>query len=60
MNLLERYIAEQHLRESSVMDLLQLHGIISDDCVMASEVVDDYNAVCWLKARDIPTEIYEI
>jgi hypothetical protein len=47
-NSLQHYIEKNKLNEVKTMNLLQDHGIISDNCVTAAEVGDTGKAVAWL------------
>lgn len=49
MNALRDYIEAFRLDETAVLNLLQDHGIISDECVLAEEVGDSGKAVSWLE-----------
>jgi hypothetical protein len=49
MNALRDYIEAFKLNETAVLNLLQDHGIISDECVLAEEVGDAGKAVAWLE-----------
>lgn len=51
MNALESFILETKQNECAVMNVLQENAVISGECIRASEVVDDENAVRWLKHR---------
>lgn len=51
MNALERFILETKQNECAVMNVLQDEGVISGECIRARDVVDDENAVRWLKHR---------
>ena len=48
MNALRDYIEAFKLDETSVLNLLQDHGIISDECVLAEEVGDAGKAISWI------------
>ena len=54
MNTLEHYIEAHRLNEIEVMNLLQNHGVISDNCVTAAEVGDPGKAVSFL--NNLPPE----
>ena len=41
MNALQLYIRKMNLNECQVMNLLQDHGIISDNCVNAADVASE-------------------
>jgi len=47
-NSLQHYIEKNKLNEVETMNLLQDHGIISDNCVTAAEVADAGKAISWL------------
>jgi hypothetical protein len=47
-NSLQHYIEKNKLNEVETMNLLQDHGIISDNCVTAADVVDTGKAIAWL------------
>lgn len=49
MNALCTHILSCKLDETKTMNLLQNHGIISDECIAAKEVGDAEKAVSWLK-----------
>lgn len=49
MNALCAYISDRKLNEVKTMNLLQDHGIISDECIAATEVGDADKAVSWLQ-----------
>lgn len=51
MNTLRDYITAHGLNETKVMNILQDHGIISDECVTAEDCGDAGRAVTWLHAR---------
>lgn len=48
MNQLEMYLKLTGTDEVKAMNLLQEHGIVSDNCVTASEVGDIGAAISWL------------
>jgi hypothetical protein len=48
MNQLELYLKSTGISEIRAMNLLQEHGIVSDNCVAASEVGDTGKAISWL------------
>lgn len=48
MNSLQQYIHYNGIDEVKAMNALQDHGIVSDNCVHASEVKDSGKAVAWL------------
>jgi hypothetical protein len=54
MNTLEHYLQSSGFDETDAMNLLQMNGIISDNCITASEVSDSGKAVAWL--NNLPTE----
>lgn len=47
-NKLENWIANSGSNESSVMNLLQEYGVISDNCVWAKDCGNDLKAIRWL------------
>jgi hypothetical protein len=47
-NQLELYLEKHRIPETRAMNLLQEHGIVSDNCVTAAEVVDIGKAISWL------------
>jgi hypothetical protein len=47
-NQLELYLEKLRIPEIRAMNLLQEHGIVSDNCVAASEVGDTGKAISWL------------
>lgn len=47
-NQLELYLERNRIPETRAMNALQNHGIISDNCVTASEVGDTGKAIMWL------------
>ncbi len=47
-NQLEIYLEKHRIPETRAMNALQNHGIISDNCVTASEVGDTGKAIMWL------------
>lgn len=51
MNTLRDYIAAHRLDETQILNLLQDHGIISDECVTAEDCGDAGRAVTWLHDR---------
>ena len=53
-NSLQDYLAAARIDEPCAMNELQEHGIISDNCVHASEVGDSGKAVGWLANRNNP------
>lgn len=40
MNALQNYLGENNVDETKAMNILQEHGIISDNCVTAADVPD--------------------
>lgn len=51
MTSLRDYIAHYRLDETAVLNLLQDHGIISDQCVTAEDCGDAARAIPWLHER---------
>lgn len=47
-NKLENWIANRDINEVKVMNLLQEHGVISDNCVWAKDCGNDLKAIRWL------------
>ena len=47
-NQLELYLEKLRIPETRAMNLLQEHGIVSDNCVTAAEVGDIGKAISWL------------
>ena len=47
-NKLENWIANREANEVNVMNLLQEHGIISDNAVWAKDCGNDLRAIRWL------------
>lgn len=47
-NQLELYLEKHRISETRAMNLLQEHGIVSDNCVTAAEVGDTGKAIMWL------------
>ena len=47
-NKLENWIANRHVDEVKVMNLLQNYGIVSDNCVWAKDCGNDLKAIRWL------------
>jgi hypothetical protein len=47
-NQLELYLEKHRIPETRAMNLLQEHGIVSDNCVTAAEVGDIGKAISWL------------
>jgi len=52
MNSLQYYIRLNKLNEVEVMNLLQNHGIISDNCTNAADVGDSGKAVSFLNINN--------
>jgi hypothetical protein len=52
MNPLESHIQTRRLDSTETLNRLQDSGIISDNCVTASEVGNSADAVAWLKEED--------
>ena len=50
---LRAYIAAHGLDEVAVMNLLQEHGVISDNAVSVAEVGNGGVAIAWLEKRDL-------
>ena len=50
---LRAYIAACGLDEVAVMNLLQEHGVISDNAVSVAEVGNGGVAIAWLENRDL-------
>lgn len=48
MNTLQHYIEAHRLNETEVMNILQDHGVISDNCVSAADVAGSGKAVAFL------------
>jgi len=48
MNQLEIYLKLTGTDEVKAMNLLQEHGVVSDNCVTAAEVGDTGKAISWL------------
>ena len=48
MNTLQHYLHAQSYDEIDAMNTLQDHGIVSDNCITASEVIDTGKAVSFL------------
>lgn len=48
MNKLENWIKARFADEKEVMNVLQEYGVISDNCVRASEVGNDTEAMKWM------------
>jgi hypothetical protein len=49
---LRAYLAAMGLDEVETMNLLQNHGVISDNCVGVEDVGNGGDAVAWLEARE--------
>jgi hypothetical protein len=49
---LRAYIAATDANETETMNLLQNHGIISDNCVTVDDVGNGGAAVAWLEAQN--------
>ena len=50
MNSLEHYIQNcLHDDETAVMNILQEHGVVSDNCIHARDVGDSGKAVSWIE-----------
>lgn len=47
-NRLENWIANRNVNEVAVMNLLQEHGVISDNAVWAKDCGNDLKAIRWL------------
>ena len=54
LNTLQHYLFAQNYDEIDTMNLLQNHGIVSDNCVTAAEVHDTGKAVSFL--NNLPPE----
>lgn len=56
MNSLEIYIREQNIDPGEVMDTLQDHGLISDNCVTPADVfgADNFRAIVFLDKHKTP------
>jgi hypothetical protein len=52
MNTLKNYIAFKKLDETKILNILQDHGIISDNCITPDEVGDSGKAVAWLELNE--------
>lgn len=48
MRALKDYLEANFIDETEAMNLLQEHGIISDECVAPEDVGDSGKAVAWL------------
>jgi hypothetical protein len=48
MKSLRDYLSANGIDEVQAMNLLQDHGIISDECVSVDDVVDSGKALTWL------------
>jgi hypothetical protein len=51
MNALQDYIQKNARNETELMNALQDHGIISDNCVTAEEVADTSKAIAFLESK---------
>lgn len=49
MNTLEHYIKLKKLNEVLVMNALQDNGIVSDNCIYASDVFETGKSVSWIE-----------
>jgi hypothetical protein len=49
VNALESYLIENKIDEIQAMNALQNRAIISDNCVLAADVIDCDIAIDWLK-----------
>lgn len=52
MNTLKDYITSRKLDETKILNTLQDHGIISDNCVTSDEVMDSGKAVAWIELNE--------
>jgi hypothetical protein len=52
MNTLKDYITSRKLEETKTLNILQDHGIISDNCITPDEVGDSGKAVAWLELNE--------
>jgi hypothetical protein len=52
MNTLKDYITSRKLDETKILNILQDHGIISDNCVTSDEVIDSGKAVAWIELNE--------
>lgn len=52
MNTLKDYITSRKLDETKILNTLQDHGIVSDNCVTSEEVGDSGKAVAWLEINE--------
>ena len=48
MNSLEQYLEYKKINPVKAMNALQDHGIISDNCIEAKDVIDAGVAITWL------------
>lgn len=51
MKSLHDYLSANRIDETEAMNLLQEHGIISDECVVPEDVGDSGKAVTWIHDR---------
>jgi hypothetical protein len=51
MKSLRDYLSANGIDEVQAMNMLQEHGIISDECVAPEDVVDSGKALTWLHDR---------
>jgi len=52
MNTLKEYITSRKLDENKILNILQDHGIISDNCITSDEVGDSGKAVAWIELNE--------
>jgi len=52
MNSLRDYLAAHRFDPDHALNLLQDHGIISDECVTPEDVGDAARAITWLSLRE--------
>jgi hypothetical protein len=52
MNSLRDYLTARRFDPTHALNLLQDHGIISDECVTPEDVGDSGKAVAWLSLRE--------
>jgi hypothetical protein len=52
MNSLRDYLTARRFDPDHALNLLQDHGIISDECVTPEDVGDSGKAVAWLSLRE--------
>lgn len=50
---LVQFIDQQDIEATRVMNLLQEHGICSDNCVTSDEVVEGGKCIAWLAKFDL-------